>query len=66
VRTGLLRGWKVAQTLVEIWSGVATEAEAIVRAARTVRPGIAVACTRKNVPGVKQFAVAAVKAGVMS
>ena len=62
----LLRGWKVAQTLVEIWSGVATEAEAIVRAARTVRPGIAVACTRKNVPGVKQFAVAAVKAGVMS
>ncbi|CCE04011.1 ModD protein [Bradyrhizobium sp. STM 3809] len=60
---GLLRSWKVAQTLVEIWSGVATEAAAIVAAARAVRPGIAVACTRKNVPGTKPFAVAAVKAG---
>lgn len=60
---GLLRGWKVAQTLIEIWSGVATEADAIVRAARAVTPDIAVACTRKNVPGTKQFAVAAVKAG---
>ncbi|MGC2776423.1 MAG: ModD protein [Bradyrhizobium sp.] len=59
----LLRSWKVAQTLIEIWSGVATEAEAIVRAARAVTPGIVVACTRKNVPGAKQFAVAAVKAG---
>ncbi len=60
---GLLRSWKVAQTLIEIWSGVATEAAAIVRAARAVVPGIAVACTRKNVPGTKSFAVAAVKAG---
>ncbi|CCD84371.1 ModD protein [Bradyrhizobium sp. ORS 285] len=59
----LLRSWKVAQTLIEIWSGVASEAAAIVRAARTVRPDITVACTRKNVPGVKQFAVSAVKAG---
>ncbi|MGJ4994518.1 ModD protein [Bradyrhizobium sp. HKCCYLS3077] len=60
---GLLRSWKVAQTLIEIWSGVATEAAAIVGAARAVKPGIAVACTRKNVPGTKPFAVAAVKAG---
>ncbi|CAL79059.1 Putative pyrophosphorylase modD (molybdenum transport component) [Bradyrhizobium sp. ORS 278] len=60
---GLLRSWKVAQTLIEIWSGVATEAAAIVGAARAARPGIAVACTRKNVPGTKQYAVAAVKAG---
>lgn len=59
----LLRTWKVAQTLIEIWSGVATEAAAIVRAARGVVPGITVACTRKNVPGVKRYAVAAVKAG---
>lgn len=59
----LLRSWKVAQTLIEIWSGVATEARAIVDAARAVAPGIAVACTRKNVPGTKRFAVAAVKAG---
>ena len=61
--TALLRSWKVAQTLIEIWSGVATEARAIVRAARAVAPDIAVACTRKNVPGVKRFAVAAIKSG---
>jgi len=61
--SALLRGWKVAQTLIEIWSGVATEARAIVDAATAVAPNIAVACTRKNVPGTKGFAVAAVKAG---
>jgi molybdenum transport protein len=59
----LLRGWKVAQTLIEIWSGVATSAREIVDAARAVAPDICVACTRKNTPGVKGFAVAAVKAG---
>jgi molybdenum transport protein len=59
----LLRSWKVAQTLIEIWSGVATATRAIVEAARTVSPDIAVACTRKNIPGTKRFAVAAVKAG---
>jgi molybdenum transport protein len=59
----LLRSWKVAQTLIEIWSGVATDARAIVNAAKAVAPSIGVACTRKNVPGTKRFAVAAVKAG---
>ena len=59
----LLRSWKVAQTLIEIWSGVATDARAIVDAATAVAPHMAVACTRKNVPGTKRFAVAAVKAG---
>lgn len=61
--SGLLRGWKVAQTLIEIWSGVATATREIVDAARTASPGIAIACTRKNTPGTKRFAVAAVKAG---
>lgn len=61
--SALLRSWKVAQTLIEIWSGVATDAGAIVAAATAVAPKIAVACTRKNVPGTKRFAVAAVKAG---
>ena len=60
---GLLRSWKVAQTLIEIWSGVATTAREIVAAATAVSPGIVVACTRKNTPGTKLFAVAAVKAG---
>ncbi len=57
------RGWKVAQTLTEIWSGVATAARALVLAARSVRSDVAVVCTRKNVPGTKAFAAAAVKAG---
>lgn len=60
---GLLRSWKVAQTLIESWSGVASETRAIVDAARAVAPHIPVACTRKNVPGTKRFAVAAIKAG---
>jgi len=60
---GLLRAWKVAQTLVEVWSGVATATRRIVSAAQAEKPGIVVACTRKNVPGTKALAVAAVKAG---
>lgn len=59
----LHRAWKVSQTLIEIWSGVATATHKLVTAARAVRPDIAVACTRKNVPGTKAFAAAAVKAG---
>jgi molybdenum transport protein len=61
--SGLLQSWKVAQTLIEIWSGAATAAREIVDAARTVSPRVVVACTRKNTPGTKRFAVAAVKAG---
>jgi molybdenum transport protein len=61
--SALLRSWKVAQTLIEVWSGVATEARAIVAAATAVAPRIAIACTRKNIPGTKRFAVAAESAG---
>jgi molybdenum transport protein len=61
--SALLRSWKVAQTLIEIWSGVATEARAIVDAATAVAPAVTIACTRKNIPGTKRFAAAAVKAG---
>lgn len=60
---GLFRSWKVAQTLIEIWSGVATAARAMVDAARTASPHTTIACTRKNTPGAKRFAVAAVRAG---
>jgi molybdenum transport protein len=59
----LFRGWKVAQTLVEVWSGVATAARAMVDAAAAISPGVVVACTRKNVPGTKSCAVRAVRAG---
>jgi len=59
----LLKSWKVAQTLIETWSGVASAAREIVVAARAVAPDIVVACTRKNTPGTKRYATAAVKAG---
>jgi len=59
----LLRAWKTAQTLIEIWSGVATAAREIVDAAREVSPDVVVACTRKTAPGTRLFAHAAIKAG---
>ena len=59
----LHHGWKLAQTLIETWSGVASAARAIVDAARAVSPAIVIACTRKTAPGTKSFAVRAVRAG---
>ncbi|PWC40385.1 ModD protein [Azospirillum sp. TSO22-1] len=59
----LLVSWKVAQTLVEYASGIATAARRIVDAARAVNPAVMVACTRKNFPGTKALAVRAVLAG---
>jgi molybdenum transport protein len=58
-----MKAWKVAQTLMEIWSGVAGAARALVASARAARPDVVVACTRKNVPGTKALAIAAIKAG---
>lgn len=55
----LHRAWKAAQTLVEWASGIATATTAIVTAAN----GVAVACTRKNVPGTKAMSAKAVRAG---
>lgn len=59
----LHRGWKVAQTLVEACSGIATRARRIVEAARGAAPSCVVACTRKNFPGGKELSVKAVLAG---
>jgi len=59
----LHRGMKVAQILMEIASGVATRARRILCAAREGRPGIAVACTRKHVPGAKDVMLKAITAG---
>lgn len=55
----LHQAWKTAQTLVEWASGIATATAAIVAAAG----GVAVACTRKNVPGTKALSIKAVRAG---
>lgn len=60
---GLLAAWKVAQTLVETASGIATAAATIVAMARAVAPGIGVACTRKTLPGSRAVAVKAILAG---
>ncbi|WP_108681272.1 ModD protein [Methyloceanibacter sp. wino2] len=61
--SALHRGWKVSQTFLEIWSGVATAARALTDAAQAARADAVVACTRKNVPGTKAMAAAAVRAG---
>ena len=55
----LHRVWKTAQVLVEWASGISTSTAAIVKAATPM----AVACTRKNVPGTKAMSVKAVRAG---
>ena len=55
----LHQAWKTAQTLMEWASGIATATASIVAAAG----GVAVACTRKNVPGTKALSVKAIKAG---
>ncbi|MDR3535326.1 MAG: ModD protein [Acetobacteraceae bacterium] len=56
-------GWKAAQTLVEWASGIATAVAAIVAAARSERPGIVVACTRKAVPLTRVLSIKAVHSG---
>jgi len=56
----LHHAWKVAQTLVEYASGIATRARRLVDAAG---PEVVVACTRKSVPGAKALSVDAVRAG---
>jgi molybdenum transport protein len=51
---------KVAQTLMEMSSGVATRASRIRANARTARPDIVVACTRKHLPGAKDVMLKAI------
>jgi molybdate transport repressor ModE-like protein len=56
----LHRGMKVAQTLIEITSGIATRARRILCAARQGRAGVMVACTRKHLPGAKDVMLKAI------
>lgn len=55
--------WKVAQTLMEYASGIATTAAAMVGALHEAGLTTPVACTRKHFPGTKAMAVKAVLAG---
>lgn len=59
----LLAGWKVAQTLVEWASGIASAVHDIRQAARAVNPHVTVACTRKAAPLSRALSVKSVLAG---
>ena len=55
--------WKVAQTLMEATSGIASATRAMIDVLRAAGLQTPVACTRKNFPGTKALAVKAIKAG---
>lgn len=57
------RSYKMAQTLMELLSGIATSARAMADAARAANPRTRVACTRKHMPGMKRQALRAIEAG---
>ncbi|HMN72019.1 MAG TPA: ModD protein [Rhodoblastus sp.] len=60
---GLHRAYKMAQTLMEILSGIATATRAIVDAAHSANPHCRVVCTRKHMPGMKRWALHAIETG---
>jgi len=59
----VLAGWKLAQTLIEASSGIASATAAIVDALRSAGYATPLACTRKNLPGSRWLATEAVRAG---
>ncbi len=59
----LLLSWKVAQTLVEALSGIATATAQIVASVRDAGFALPLACTRKNLPGTRALSAKAVLAG---
>jgi molybdenum transport protein len=59
----LHRAWKIAQTLMEWSSGVATSAAEIVASARRAHPNAMVAGTRKNTPSTRRLTTKAFRAG---
>jgi molybdenum transport protein len=59
----LHKAWKTAQVLMEWASGIAGAVAAIVDQAASSGRRIPVMCTRKNLPGTKDWVVKAVRAG---
>jgi molybdenum transport protein len=59
----LLLAWKVAQTLMEYASGIASEAARIVTELRAAGHMVPLACTRKTFPGTRALSVKAVYSG---
>ena len=59
----VLRGWKVAQNLLEYACGVADATARMVDAVQQAAPGVAVLTTRKHPPGLRKLALTATLAG---
>lgn len=59
----LLLAWKVAQTLMEYGSGIASEVARIVTELRAAGHNLPLACTRKTFPGTRALSVKAVHSG---
>lgn len=59
----LHKGWKVALSLVEALSGVATATRRMVDIVEAMNPAVRVACTRKTFPGARRLSQLAVQAG---
>jgi molybdenum transport protein len=59
----LFAGWKIAQTLMEWASGVASATAQLRAAAAAAAPRIIIACTRKTVPFTRRLSIKAVHAG---
>ncbi|WP_291522703.1 ModD protein [Acidithiobacillus sp.] len=55
--------WKVAQNVLEYACGIATYSAQLVQQARQINPRVSVVATRKNIPGIRRFAVMAALAG---
>lgn len=55
--------WKPAQTLMEYAAGIASATAELVAAARRGNPQVAIACTRKHIPGAKAMSLKAILAG---
>jgi len=59
----LLRGWKIAQNLLEYACGVASASARMVHAVRGIAPNVAVLTTRKHAPGLRRIALKASLSG---
>lgn len=59
----LHQGWKIVQNVIEWSSGVTHTTRLMVDILRKSQPDAQLACTRKNIPGTKLLATAAVLAG---
>ena len=59
----LLRGWKVAQNLLEYACGVAGATARMVEAVQAAVPGVVVLTTRKHAPGLRRIALKATLSG---